>query len=322
MKIGISVGDPAGIGPEIIHKFFKTWGDHAVYNNIEWVVFGTPDFEYPNLTRHDIASDMAWKKITPGVACKTSATIQKRAFNAAITNLKAGQIDAIVTAPWTKSSFKLIGEPPVGHTEVLEAAICKDNPECKATMLLAGDALRVALVTTHIPLSEVAKNITKRAIFEKSRTVVDSLKRDFGIANPKVAVLGLNPHAGEDGAMGSEDRDIIGPAIKALNEEGLNIEGPFSADTYFIRYLHEAGERHDAVICMYHDQGLIPLKTIHFGESANITIGLPVVRTSVDHGTAYDIAGKGIADPASLKYAIDRAICIVKNRSIYQVKRT
>ena len=315
MKIGISVGDPAGIGPEIIHKFFQEWAPNEFYKDVEWAVFGTPEFSYPKVTAKNIAADLDWKAISPGRACKVSATIQKRAFDAAIKDLKSKKIDAVVTAPWTKSSFKLIGETPVGHTEVLEKAICCDeNMECKATMLLAGDALRVALLTTHIPLSQVSERITEEAIFEKSRTLVQSLKRDFGIPEPHIAILGLNPHAGENGAMGREELDVISPAVEKLKQEGLNIDGPFSADTYFIRYLHDAGKRHDAVLCMYHDQGLIPLKTIHFGDSANITIGLPVVRTSVDHGTAYDIAGKGIADPASLKYAIDRAISIVKNR--------
>ncbi len=315
MKIGISVGDPAGIGPEIIHKFFQKWGKSDSYQNIEWTVFGTPEFSYPNVNTQNIAADLDWENITPGIACKVSATIQKRAFDSAIEDLKIGKINAVVTAPWTKSSFKLIGETPVGHTEILERAIC-ENKKCKATMLLAGDALRVALLTTHIPLSQVSEKITEDAIFEKCRTLDHSLKHDFGIANPSIAILGLNPHAGEDGAMGHEELDIISPAIEKLKREGLNVEGPFSADTYFIRYLHDAGKQHDAVLCMYHDQGLIPLKTIHFGDSANITIGLPVVRTSVDHGTAYDIAGKGVADAASLKYAIDRAISIVKNREL------
>lgn len=318
MKIGISIGDPAGIGPEIVHKFFQNLAPKEVYSTIEWVVFGTPEFSYPNVISKNVAADLDWKRIQLGIACEVSARIQKRAFDAAIVDLKAGEIDAVVTAPWTKSSFKLIGETPVGHTEVLEEAICEgQNLDCKATMLLAGDALRVALLTTHIPVSQVSVRITEAAIFEKSRTLVQSLKRDFAIPNPTIAVLGLNPHAGENGAMGREELDIISPAIEKLKQEGLNVEGPFSADTYFIRYLHEAGKQHDAVLCMYHDQGLIPLKTIHFGESANITIGLPVVRTSVDHGTAYDIAGRGLANPESLKYAIDRAISIVKNRGRY-----
>ncbi len=315
MKIGITIGDPAGIGPEIIGKFFKNIKTDLTYEDIEWVIFGTPELTLENTLLVDQARDLDWTSVRHGVPCEVSASIQKRALYDAIAWIKAGKIDAIVTAPWTKSSFRFLGEKPVGHTEILEAELGTPRKN-KAVMLLAGDALRVALLTTHIPLSQVHKKISVAGIHEISKIVYDSLQRDFGIAKPSLAILGLNPHAGEEGAMGREEIDIIRPAIAELKGQGLEIEGPFSADTYFVRYLYSgAGKCHDAVICMYHDQGLIPLKTIHFGASANITIGLAHIRTSVDHGTAHDIAGKGIANPESLKYAIDRAISMVKNRA-------
>ena len=315
MKIGITIGDPAGIGPEIIGKFFTNIKADPTYENIEWVIFGTPELTIEDTLLVDQARDLDWTSVQHGVPCKVSASIQKRALYDAIAWIKAGKIDAIVTAPWTKSSFRFLGEQPVGHTEILETELGTPT-KSKAVMLLAGDALRVALLTTHIPLAQVHKKISAEGIHEISKIVYDSLQGDFGIAKPSVAILGLNPHAGEEGAMGREEMEIIEPTIEELIKQGLEIEGPFSADTYFVRYLHPgAGKCHDAVICMYHDQGLIPLKTIHFGESANITIGLAYIRTSVDHGTAHDIAGKGIANPESLKYAIDRAISMVNNRA-------
>jgi 4-hydroxythreonine-4-phosphate dehydrogenase len=174
-------------------------------------------------------------------------------------------------------------------------------------MMLGGDRQRVSLVTTHLPLSQVPARLTQARICEVARVTHLALRDCWGIAQPRLAVAGLNPHAGEAGTMGTEDRDIIAPAVETLRQEGLRADGPWPADTLFAKARPGQSWPYDAVICMYHDQGLIPLKLLHFGQSANITLGLPLVRTSVDHGTAYDIAGQGVADAGSLAYALDLA---------------
>ena len=307
MKIGITIGDPSGVGPEIIQRAF------ARFEGIEPVVYGHPDLlpELDPALVKNIAGAFNVDAVKPGEACLESAWIQRWALDAAIADVQTGAIDAIVTAPWTKSLFQMIDLPQTGHTEVLADAFNAPHH----VMMLAGPRLRVALVTAHTPISRVPELITRKRVEQTIEVVAGALERDFGIVAPRIAVLGLNPHAGEAGAIGREEIDVIVPAIENCMSRGHQIDGPFSADSYFRRYLDPSTENdHDAVVAMYHDQGLIPLKTIHGGEAANITLGLPIVRTSVDHGTAYDIAGTGTADPASLIYAVETAVRLATQR--------
>ena len=212
----------------------------------------------------------------------------------------AREIQAIVTCPITKTAMKLAGSKFHGHTEL----IADRTGTKKIAMMMAGDRLKVVLVTIHIPLSQVAARLNQGEILTTIRLTSKALKERFGILNPKIAVAGLNPHAGEDSMFGTEEEKIIAPAVKHAREEGLNVLGPFPPDTVFF---NAANKKFHAVVCMYHDQGLIPFKMIHFSDGVNTTLGLPIIRTSVDHGTAYDIAWKGIADPSSLVAAIKMA---------------
>jgi 4-hydroxythreonine-4-phosphate dehydrogenase len=219
----------------------------------------------------------------------------------------SGEVSAMVTGPISKELMNQAGYEFQGHTELI-AYLTKTEDY---VMMLAGDKLRVALVTVHCPLREVSERINKGLIGKTIAVTCCALKNDFGISNPQVAVAALNPHAGESGLFGSEDMEIIQPAVVEARKSGYFVEGPLPADTVFY---HAVKGRFDAVVSMYHDQGLIPLKLLHFSDAVNITLGLPIVRTSVDHGTAYDIAGKGTADPSSLIGAIKMAARIIKER--------
>lgn len=230
------------------------------------------------------------------------AHLQLAALRLAIQDTLAGRLRAICTAPWNKALFQTAGLPPVGHTEVLG-----QDTGASPVMMLGGDRLRVSLVTTHLPLSQVPARLSQERICQVTRITHRALRDQWGLQSPRLAMAGLNPHAGEAGTMGTEDRDTLAPAVQTLRREGIQIDGPWPSDTLFAKARPGSPWPYDAVICMYHDQGLIPLKLLHFGESANITLGLPLVRTSVDHGTAYDIAGQGLADAGSLTYALDLA---------------
>ncbi|MCX8011786.1 MAG: 4-hydroxythreonine-4-phosphate dehydrogenase PdxA, partial [Desulfobacterota bacterium] len=210
------------------------------------------------------------------------------------------KIDALVTCPINKSAMALAGYNYPGHTELLAEAT---NTQ-EYAMMLAGDRLRVVLVTTHLPFREVPKVLASKNLFSHIRLTNDFLTNFLGIKSPRLAVAALNPHAGEEGIFGEEERKLIAPVIKKASLEGIDVSGPFPADTLF--YFAAKGD-YDGVICMYHDQGLIPLKLLHFDDAVNITLGLPIIRTSVDHGTAYDIAGKGKANPKSLINAVKLA---------------
>jgi len=319
VRLAVSAGDPAGIGSEVIlgalqeevpGAYILVFGARAVFERLSESLGLKITFEIV-----DVAADLAVDSVSAGVPSAVGAEIQKRAFEQALDAVDRGACDAIVTAPWTKSLMPLIGIGPTGHTELLaERYGAPDH-----VMMLAGPRLRVSLVTTHIPLKSVSDAISESRIVEVTRTTVHDLKRFFGKENPKIAVLGLNPHAGESGHMGDEEIRVIGPAILRLKVEfagQAQIEGPFPADTLFSKF---AGDRtpFDAVICMYHDQGLIPLKAIHFGEAINITLGLPILRTSVDHGSAYDIAWQGQADAGSMRYALESAVECARWRSSY-----
>lgn len=334
MKIGITMGDPAGIGPEVILKALQRplpeqaepviFGSRQVLERADRLLEKTNDDYTPLTGRFDMlrhAADtvepgaIGVLDVLPGLDCcdipygerdARSAQLQLAAFHSVVTAAQEGCVSAIVTAPWTKELFRAIDMPPVGHTEILaEAFQAPDH-----VMMLAGPLLRVALVTTHVPLSQVSDQLSADRLAAVIRTTVDDLKRLFGVRQPRVGVCGLNPHAGEKGVMGHEEDELIRPVVARLADEfgdAADLSGPYSSDTLFARY-RDGNQPFDAVVCMYHDQGLIPLKLMHFGESANITLGLPVVRTSVDHGTAYDIAGWGVADEGSMRYAIELAV--------------
>jgi 4-hydroxythreonine-4-phosphate dehydrogenase len=229
------------------------------------------------------------------------------AIDVAVKMAQAGAAGAVVTAPINKAVLMAGGFEYPGHTEYLQALT--EAP--RAVMMLAGGGLRVVPQTIHIPLADVPKRLSTVAIVETGEIILRALKHDFGIAKPRLAIAGLNPHAGEDGELGGEDRDVVAPAVAALNAEG-DVRGPLPADTMFHA---EARAKYDAALCMYHDQALIPIKTLAFWDGVNVTLGLPIVRTSPDHGTAFDIAGTGKANPQSMIAAIKMAAEIADARA-------
>ena len=228
-----------------------------------------------------------------------------------MTDYRSQLFDVLVTAPINKATIQSPEFHFPGHTEYIETSVGEGN---KALMILMNENLRVALVTTHLPIKDVSKAITKEAIIEKAKIFHQSLKRDFRISNPRIAVLSLNPHAGDNGLLGSEEQDVIKPAIEELEKMGIQAFGPYPADGFFGNntYYH-----FDGVLAMYHDQGLAPFKTIALESGVNFTAGLPIIRTSPDHGTAYDIAGQGKADENSFRQAVYTAIDVYRNRQNY-----
>lgn len=283
-RIAITVGDPAGIGPEIARKAVN---DPQVATICEPVLYG------PH-TDHDVAS------FTLG---RVSAEAGRAAYDAivrAVRDALAGRVAAIVTAPINKESFAAAGLPWRGHTDLLAHL----TQATRVAMLFHSDTLRVVLATVHIPLAEVPAALTRSRVEDVIALTAEELPR-FGFRSPRLAVCGLNPHAGEHGVIGTEDDDVLGPAVESQRAAGVAVEGPYPADTIFLRAMK--GD-FDAVIACYHDQGLIPVKMAAFGSAVNVTLGLSIVRTSVDHGTAFDIAGRGVADPSSLIEAVKLAV--------------
>ncbi|SNC64768.1 4-hydroxythreonine-4-phosphate dehydrogenase [Hymenobacter gelipurpurascens] len=326
-RIGISVGDLAGIGPEIIYKTFL---DQRLLKFCTPVVYGTAtvlfddfpvDPQAEPLTFRQVreAADIApgkhnavtcWDEdyhLTPGQPSAASGAAARQSLLAAARDLKAGLLDALVTAPISKENTQADDFRYPGHTEFLTTFF--EAPE--SLMLLATDELRVATVTGHIPLKDVPSRLTKELLTTKLRILINSLKQDFGIEKPRVAVLGLNPHAGENGLLGTEEIETVTPVLKQFQEEGHLAYGPFPADGYF-----GTGQfrQFDATLSLYHDQGLIPFKTIAFERGVNFTAGLPVIRTSPDHGTAYGLAGQFKADPTSFREALYMACDLVRQR--------
>jgi len=278
--LAITVGDPSGIGPEIA---VAAAADPRVLAVCQPVLYG------PSL-----AEELAAFPV--GVV---NAASGRRAYDEilrAVDDARAGRVDGIVTAPINKAAFAAAGLDWKGHTDLL-AHLC-GVPE--VAMMFWSEKLRVVLATVHVPLSEVPTALTKDRLLSTIRLTASSLPR-FGIQAPRIAVCGLNPHAGEDGLLGSEEISTIRPAIDAARAEGLDVHGPFPADTLFVR---AANREFDVVVACYHDQGLVPVKLLSFGHSVNVTLGLPIIRTSVDHGTAFDIARQGKADPGSMVEAI------------------
>jgi 4-hydroxythreonine-4-phosphate dehydrogenase len=252
------------------------------------------------------AADIQPGKVTPEAGLAAFACLTR-----AVEDLKAGKLHGLVTAPINKHNIQSEAFTFPGHTEYLAHAFgVSDN-----LMFMVSDILKVGVVTGHVPISRVKQGIHKGAIAQKLEMMTKSLKQDFGIRRPKIAVLGLNPHAGERGLLGTEENDIITPLINELRQKGQLIYGPFPADGFFGT---RAYRKYDAVLAMYHDQGLIPFKSIAFDEGVNFTAGLPAVRTSPDHGTAYDIAGKGVADETSMVQAIYTACDVARRRKEYQ----
>jgi 4-phospho-D-threonate 3-dehydrogenase / 4-phospho-D-erythronate 3-dehydrogenase len=246
--------------------------------------------------------------LSPGRPSRISGVIAVEAVKKSVSICQDGIANAMVTAPVSKESINLAGYSYVGHTDML-----MDLTETEAvTMMMIAGSFRVGLVTVHLPLRTVAETITEREFMLKTKTAIESLKNDFGIVDPRVAVLGLNPHAGESGLLGDEEKEVITPTIKRLTNEGYVVHGPFPADGFFGAKLHR---NFDLVMAMYHDQGLIPLKLEGFEYGVNFSAGLPVIRTSPDHGTAYNIVGRGIASTTSMIEAIKLSVSISHNRT-------
>lgn len=327
-RIGISTGDLAGIGPEVI---YRTLQDQRVLRFCTPVVYGTAatlfdefphDKHHPPLSFRQVreAADITPGKVnavtcwdedftlTPGQPSEASGRAARLSLIAATQDLKAGLIDALVTAPISKENTQGEGFNFPGHTEFLAHHFSKNND---SLMFLVADDLRVATATGHIALKDVPARLTSEVLSGKLRMLLQSLRQDFGIAKPRVAVLGLNPHAGEKGLIGKEEQDLVTPVIQQFINDGHLVFGPYPADGFF--GTRQYGQ-FDATLALYHDQGLIPFKTIAFERGVNFTAGLPVIRTSPDHGTAYGLAGKFDADPTSFREALYLACDLVRNR--------
>jgi 4-hydroxythreonine-4-phosphate dehydrogenase len=323
VRLGITLGDPSGIGPEVA---MKALADEGIRLLGDFVVFGCPPERLGELAGLDVgliaqAHDLAdWDGrvkgvglvhdrdnldgLTVGEPSKAGGDAAVRYVLEAIAAAKRGWIDGIVTAPISKEAVRMAGHPWPGHTEMLA-----DKFDVRdVAMMFAGGPLRVILVTIHMPLAEAIRSVTAERIVTVCRLGRDALRRWFGINKPRLGVCGLNPHASESGQFGHEEREVIGPAIEEVCQEGILAFGPLPPDTAFYQAL---SKKFDLIVAMYHDQGLIPVKTVAFEESINITIGLPIVRTSADHGTAYDIAGRGRANATSMRAAIRMAVDMI-----------
>ncbi|OYP42809.1 4-hydroxythreonine-4-phosphate dehydrogenase PdxA [Prevotella sp. P4-119] len=329
IRVAITHGDTNGIGYEVILKTFAT---PTILELCTPIVYGSPklaayhrkalnlETSFNIIERAEDACDGKLNilacfddevKVELGQPSEEAGKAALMALDRAMTDYRSGLYDVLVTAPINKATIQGEGFHFPGHTEYIETCVGEGN---KALMILMNEDLRVALVTTHLPIRNVAEAITQEAIVEKASIFNLSLKRDFRISSPRIAVLSLNPHAGDNGLLGNEEKDIIIPAIEELEKKGIQAFGPFPADGFFgtAAYSH-----FDGVLAMYHDQGLAPFKTIALDNGVNFTAGLPIVRTSPDHGTAYDIAGQGKADENSFRQAIYTAIDVFRNRQFY-----
>jgi 4-hydroxythreonine-4-phosphate dehydrogenase len=276
-RVAITVGDPAGIGPEVAGR---AAADPSVLEMCEPIMYAPPgEAVFP-----------------PGVLSAEAGRAAYEAIVRATSDARRGAVEAIATAPINKEAFRLAGLPWAGHTDLLAHLTGAE----RVAMMFHSDVLRVVLATVHIPLAQVPRALTQASLDATIALTARELPR-FGIAAPRIAVAGLNPHAGEHGLFGDEEQTAIGPAIDACRARGIDVSGPYPGDTVFVRA--RRGD-FDVVIACYHDQGLIPVKLVAFGQAVNVTLGLPIIRTSVDHGTAFDIAGKGVADPESMISAV------------------
>ena len=329
IRVAITQGDTNGVGYEVILKVFS---DPNILELCTPIIYGSPkiasyhrkalnlEVPYTIINHAEEARDGRVNllacfddeiKIEMGQPSQEAGAAALKALDRAMTDYRSELYDVLVTAPINKATIQSPGFHFPGHTEYIETSVGEGQ---KALMILMNETLRVALVTTHLPIKDIAKAITKEGIIEKATIFHKALKRDFRISSPRIAVLSLNPHAGDNGLLGSEEKDIILPAIEELADKGIQAFGPFAADGFFGS---GAYDRVDGVLAMYHDQGLAPFKTIALESGVNYTAGLPIVRTSPDHGTAYDIAGKGVADENSMRQAIFTAIDVFRNRQFY-----
>ena len=306
LPILVTMGEPAGIGPEVALAAFRELGgrigDHALKLVGDPTVFGD------DLPDGAVIPTKASARRQPGKPNRTNAAAVTEAIEFCVVQCLTGKAAAMVTSPINKAALAQAGFSFPGHTEYLAYLTSAKRP----VMMLASDTLRVVPLTVHMPIEQVPRMIAAEDIIETGEIILASLKRDFGITLPRLAVAGLNPHAGEAGVLGREDSEIVAPAVEHLQAMGYDVKGPLSADTLFHA---EARSRYDAALCMYHDQALIPIKTLSFWDGVNVTLGLPIVRTSPDHGTAFDIAGTGKADARSMIAAIRMAADIAAARA-------
>lgn len=323
--IAITIGDFNGIGPEIALKA----AGHAGIRKICTPLLVGPLNVFDHV-RSDLklkmkleksllpvlkgnlipvidVGDGIWADVHPGTVAKTAGKNAGAAIERAVALCVKVQATAMVTAPVSKEALNLAGYNFPGQTEMV-ALLSRSQ---KVAMMLVADSMRVGLVTIHVGVKSISEHVSKEKVIEKISIINESLKKDFRLKKPHIAVLALNPHAGERGLMGTEDDEIVRPAVEEVKSKGIDAEGPFSADAFFGKQAHKD---YDAVVAMYHDQGLIPLKMSSFGKGVNFSAGLNIIRTSPDHGTAYDIAGKGIANVSSMIEAIKLAVSISRNR--------
>jgi 4-hydroxythreonine-4-phosphate dehydrogenase len=318
--LALTIGEPAGIGPDIT---IAAWQRHVENQLPPFYLLGNAEFI--RRRAHSLGVDIAVAEVEPRDAADTfaralpvvnigepptakpgqpdasSAPVAIAAIRRAVADVTAGRAAAVVTNPIAKSVLYDAGFTHPGHTEFLAELATRDDKTPLPVMLLWSPTLAVVPVTIHVPLREAIAQLTSELIVTTSRILVADLIRRFGIARPRLAIAGLNPHAGENGSLGHEDQAIVAPAVATLRAEGIDARGPVSADTMF----HTAARQtYDCAVCMYHDQALIPIKTLAFDDGVNVTLGLPFIRTSPDHGTAFDIAGTGRANPSSLIAAL------------------
>ena len=334
LVVGITQGDSNGIGYEVI---IKSLADERILDSFTPVIYGSSKLMgFYRKTVHNVgpmdinviasAADARQKKINlvnclpdntyaePGQSTPDSAKDAIKCLEAAVKDLKEGQIDVLVTGPINKRAMNAEGFSNTGHTEYLQKVFGAQD----VTMIMVSDRLKIGVVTGHVPLRDVPSSITKESILAKLRIMKASMERDFGIPDAKIAVLGLNPHCGDGGLLGEEEQNIILPAVQEAVREGIQAFGPYSPDGFFGLGNYS---RFDATLAMYHDQGLAPFKALAFAEGVNFTAGLPIVRTSPDHGTAYEMAGRDEADPRSMMSAIYTAIDIFRRRLQYDSLR-
>lgn len=327
-RIAITLGDPNGIGPEVVLKslhdpglmpsmtpvligsahVLRVHADVLGFSDLDIHVVEEVPEEVPpgNVALLDV-SDKPEPPVTFGTTSADGGRLAMRSVERAVDACLAGTVDAMATAPISKEAVRKAGYDVPGHTEFIAERTNASEP----TMMMVAGGLRVGLVTSHVPLSEVPSQVTEAAILEKLRVFDEALRTDFAIDEPKVAVLGLNPHAGEAGAFGHEEEEVIAPAVEAARGEGFRVDGPVAADGFFATQLDAD---YDAVLAMYHDQGLVPFKALAFDHGVNYTAGLPIVRTSPDHGTALGIAGKGMALAGSMRSALEVAVAVARHR--------
>ena len=329
IRVAITQGDTNGVGYEVILKVFAA---QEILELCTPIIYGSPkiaayhrkalnlETNFSIINSAEEARDGRVNllncfdneiKVELGQPSQEAGQAALKALDRAMTDYRAGLYDVLVTAPINKATIQSPGFHFPGHTEYIETSVGDGQ---KALMILMNESLRVALVTTHLAVKDIAKAITKEAIVEKATIFHQSLKRDFRISSPRIAVLSLNPHAGDDGLLGTEEKEVILPAIEELADKGIQAFGPYAADGFFGSRTYDY---FDGVLAMYHDQGLAPFKTIALESGVNYTAGLPIVRTSPDHGTAYDIAGQGRADENSMRQAIYTAIDVFRNRRFY-----